>query len=599
VVNAESATEVVVLPDAGTDSAGEVVVVYDGKQHYDTTRRAGPRREGRGLADEVRAPREPDTEQARSVRPRTGIDAPGFEEACDALEAAMDEVEEQRGALRGGPRPEEGNVTVTGTDTASPRGNEGANRKRPDPPGAGAAEGEGGRKRTRAGDPGRGTPGVAPVKTKNPETNGSPAVGNKKRLQLTATEKMSACGEDPDDLPEEAQTLAGPTGTHLLMLPTDALRRIRSFHVFQWGFRWTPEGAWHWLDVTSATLFRILRNADPPVWIPPPPAPAWGATVVVYQQCGRIQLSESDPNGCDCANWGTCSACGGRPVRLCANPCHAPAAEEPEEPPETETPEEGPAPAAPPEEPEHWCGCAAGPPCNNRLETPLERERGMCSDCANYTCGQAGGDDADNCGLPQVSPPAARANRGERGAPEGSPESRADRNEAADPEAPTQGKRNRASPHKLNGNKTGMHIGIVNPIGKPPEVQAPLGPGEPQEDHAPLAPRGGQPRTRAQGEAANSRNVRARLHEEGFRQACARLEAHRDSMRTAQPRARPEMPGGDAAGEEWRRKGEGRKRRKTREETGGPPWGPRSAGTEGPRKDSGPHSFAKEKKGVG
>ena len=517
VVNAESATEVVVLPDAGTDSAGEVVVVYDGKQHYDTTRRAGPRREARGLADEAGAPREPDTEHARNVRPRVEMDAPGFEEACDALEAAMDEVEEQRGALRGEPRH------ATGTATADPRGDEGGKRKRPDPPGEEAADGERAWKRTRAGDPGRGAAGVRPVKSKNPETDRTHAVGNKR-----ATDKMP-CETSTEILTpsEESSTPSAPP----------------------------PQTAW---CTCAAGCHNPLATPQEREW----------------ELC------------MDCTHH-ACWGCGGG---CDADNCGYPQAQ-------AETPEEGPAPAAPPEEPEHWCGCAAGPPCNNWLETPLEREWGMCSDCANYACGHDGGSDADNSAPPQVSPPAARANRDERRAPEGSPEPRADRNKAADPKAPTQEKRNRASPHRLN--KTGLHIGIVNPIGKPPEDQAPLGPGELQEDQAPPAPRGGQLRTRGQGEAANSRNVRARLHEEGFRQACDRLEAHRDSMRTARPRARPETPGGDAAGEGGGRKGEGRKSRKTREETGGPPWGPRSAGTEGPRKDSGPHSFAKEKKGVG
>jgi len=383
-----------------------------------------------------------------------------------------------------------------------------------------------------SGDPGRGAAGVGPVKNKNPETDGSPAVGNKRATDKMPGERRLPC-EASTETPapsEESSTPSAPPG--------------------ETAWCTCVAGCHNTLDTPQEREWKLCMDCTHHA--------CWG--------CG---------GGCDADNCGYPQA-------------------------QAETPEEGPAPAAPPEEPEHWCGCAAGPPCSNWLETPLEREWGMCSDCANYACGCAGNSDADNCGLPQVSPPAAHADRDERGAPEGPPGPGQSEDGATDHEALTQGDKHRKT--SLKRAITPRTLSTVEPLEPgltPPEDQAPMGPGKPQEDQAPLAPRGGQPRTRAHGEAANGRNVRARLHEEGFRQACARLEAHRGSMRTARPRARPEMPGGEAAGEEGRRKGEGRKRRKTRGETGGPPWGPRSAGTEGPRKDSGPHSFAKEKKGVG
>ena len=246
------------------------------------------------------------------------------------MEAAMDEVEEQRGALRGEPRH------ATGTATADPRGDEGGKRKRPDPPGEEAADGERAWKRTRAGDPGRGAAGVRPVKSKNPETDRTHAVGNKR-----ATDKMPARARTPCE-----------TSTEIL----------------------TPSE----------------ESSTPSA---PPPQTAW-CTCAAGCHNPLATPQEREWELCMDYTHHACWGCGGG---CDADNCGYPQAQ-------AETPEEGPAPAAPPEEPEHWCGCAAGPPCNNWLETPLEREWGMCSDCANYACGHDGGSDADNSAPPQVSP---------------------------------------------------------------------------------------------------------------------------------------------------------------------------------------------------
>ena len=104
--------------------------------------------------------------------------------------------------------------------------------------------------------------------------------------------------------------------------------------------------------------------------------------------------------------------------------------------------------------------------------------------------------------------------------------------------------------------------------------QAPPAPGQQRDYQAPPALGEGPPPKRGRGDAANTRNVRAKLWTSGAREAVDRLEEHRKALR-----------------------GDNKKRK---EHTGGPQWGPRSAGAGGrPRKDSGPQEFVEERTGIG
>ena len=233
VVNGASATVITYLPDAGTDAAGEVVLVFDGKNHYNATAPTAPHRK-RALPGSP-GPENPGRTRTRPTPPE-GVDAParpGFDEACHALERAMGEVEEQRNLLRDG-RPADGETAPPG---GSPlRGGAGGSRKRPGDP-EGSARGpraDGRRTPARAGGRELGTDGSGP-REGGPGTDKGPHAGNRPGAknpegdsQLNAPETSDARSQillltmdpredettmDADEQPEEAHA---PSSTPLV-----------------------------------------------------------------------------------------------------------------------------------------------------------------------------------------------------------------------------------------------------------------------------------------------------------------------------------------------------------------------------------------------
>ena len=281
-----------------------------------------------------------------------------------------------------------------------------------------------------------------------------------------------------------------------------------------------------------------------------------------------------------------------------------------------------------------------------RCSWPEEREERLCQACAEQYCWDCGGGcDEDNCGLPQVPPLAVLGDRAPR-------ETTGRQQGPKPPEAGT----GVAAP-----DPTTLEQPLITPVapsstplidqqqegqaplapGEQRDDQAPLAPGEQQDDQAPQAPRARPPPTRARGDAANGRNVRARLGGPGEGAEAAALEPglapqadqRQDDQAPPAPGQQrdyqappalgegppPKRGRGDAANtrnvraklwtsgareavdrlEEHRKalRGDNKKRK---EHTGGPQWGPRSAGAGGrPRKDSGPQEFVEERTGIG